>query len=108
MAGVSPPPYLWFGETERPIMGPAVEIFGNACALRQLRAQIDQTPRDEGCCPLDDAFYRDEHGEEYEVAVTESAFAAALGTVQQSNLRRDNAESEGGPAPDSHLLKALE
>jgi len=40
---VKPPktPYLRFGEVERLIMGPAVEIVGNAKALLQLRRQID-------------------------------------------------------------------
>ena len=35
-------PYLRFGEAARPIMGPALEIIGNAKALLQLRRQIDR------------------------------------------------------------------
>ena len=61
-------PYLRFGETERPIMGPALEIVGNAKALLQLRRQIDRALKDEEY-PLDDAIYRDEDGEEYQVVV---------------------------------------
>ena len=63
-------PYLRFGEVERPIMGPAVEIVGNARALLQLRRQIDRALRDdEGAYPLDDALYRDNYEDEYEVVV---------------------------------------
>ncbi len=62
-------PYLRFGEVERPIMGPAVEIVGNAKALLQLRRQIERALKDEDRYPLDDAIYRDEHEEEYQVVV---------------------------------------
>ena len=62
-------PYLRFGETERPIMGPAVEIVGNARGLLQLRRQIDWALKDEDRYPLDDAIYRDEHEEEHQVLV---------------------------------------
>jgi hypothetical protein len=62
-------PYLRFGETERPIMGPAVEIVGNARGLLRLRRQIDRALKDEDRYPLDDAIYRDEDGEEYQVVV---------------------------------------
>ena len=62
-------PYLRFGETERPIMGPAVEIVGNARGLLQLRAQLDKALKDIDCYPLDDGIYRDEHEEEYQVVV---------------------------------------
>jgi hypothetical protein len=66
----SQPPYLRFGETERPIMGPAVEIVGNAKALLQLRRQIDRALKDVDHYPLDDdSLYRDEYEEEYEVVV---------------------------------------
>jgi hypothetical protein len=57
-------PYLRFGEAERPIMGPAVEIVGNAKALLQLRRQIDRALKDEDRYPLDDATYRDEYEDE--------------------------------------------
>jgi hypothetical protein len=62
-------PYLRFGEVERPIMGPAVEIVGNAKGLLQLRRQIDRALKDIDSYPLDDAIYRDEHEEEYEVVL---------------------------------------
>jgi hypothetical protein len=58
------------GEAERPIMGPAVEIVGNAKALLQPREQIDRALRDdEGWRPLADALYRDTSEDEYEVVV---------------------------------------
>ncbi len=62
-------PYLRFDEFERPIMGPAVEIVGNAKGLLSLRRQIDRALKDEDRYPLDDAIYRDEHEEEYQVIV---------------------------------------
>ena len=62
-------PYLRFGETERPIMGPAVEIVGNAKGLLQLRAQIDRALQDIDRYPLDDGIYRDEYEEEHQVVV---------------------------------------
>ena len=62
-------PYLRFGEVERPVMGPAVEIVGNARALLQLRRQIDRALKDEDRYPLDDAIYCDEHEDHYEVVV---------------------------------------
>ena len=62
-------PYVRFGEAERPIMGPAVEIVGNAKTLLQLRTQIDRALKDEDRYPLDDAIYRDEHEEEHQVVV---------------------------------------
>jgi hypothetical protein len=58
-------PYLRFCETERPIMGPAVEIVGNAKGLMQLRTQIDRTLKDEDRYNLDDAIYRNEYEEEH-------------------------------------------
>ena len=61
--------YLRFGEAEIPIMGPAVEIVGNARALLQLRRQIDPALKDRDSYPLDDAIYRDNNGHEYEVVV---------------------------------------
>jgi hypothetical protein len=61
--------YLRFGEAERPIMGPAVEIVGNAKALLQMRRQIDRALKDIDRYPLDDAIYRDEHEEEHQVVV---------------------------------------
>ena len=62
-------PYLRFGEAERPIMGPAVEIVGNVGALLQLRRQIDRALKDEERYPLDEAIYRDEHEEWYQIVV---------------------------------------
>ena len=62
-------PYLRFGETERPIMGPAVEIVGSAKGLLQLRAQIDRALKDVDRYTLDEALYRDENEEEYQVVV---------------------------------------
>jgi hypothetical protein len=62
-------PYLRFGETDRPIMGPAVEIVGNAKALLQLRRQIDRALKDTDRYPLDEASYRDEDEQEYQVVV---------------------------------------
>jgi hypothetical protein len=47
-------PYLRFGEIETLIMGPAVEIVGNAMALLQLRRQIDRTLKDVDRYPLDE------------------------------------------------------
>ena len=61
--------YLRFGGTERPIMGPAVEIIGNARALLQLRRQIDRALKDIDRYPLDDTLYRDEDREENQVLV---------------------------------------
>ena len=61
--------YLRFGEAERQIMGPAVEIVGNARGLLQLRRQIDRALKDVDRYPLDEAIYRDEHEEEHEVVV---------------------------------------
>ncbi len=62
-------PYLRFGEAERPIMGPAVEIVGNAKALLQLRRQIDRALKDQDSYPLDETLYRDEDEEEHQVVV---------------------------------------
>jgi hypothetical protein len=62
-------PYLRFGEAERPIMGPAVEIVGNAKGLLHLRRQIDRALKAEDRYPLDDTLYRDEHEEEHQVVV---------------------------------------
>jgi hypothetical protein len=62
-------PYLRFGETKRPIMGPAVEIVGNAKALLQLRRQIDRALKDENRYRLDEAIYRDEYEQEHQVVV---------------------------------------
>ena len=67
-------PYLRFGEVERPIMGPAVEIVGNAKALLQLRAQIDWALKDQGSYPLDEALYRDN----YEVVVRKAGSRAEM------------------------------
>ena len=61
--------YLRFGEVERPIMGPAVEIVGNAKGLLQLRKQIDRALQDVDRYPLDDGIYRDEHEDEYQIVV---------------------------------------
>ena len=61
--------YLRFGEAERPIMGPAVEIVGNARGLLQLRRQIDRALKDIDRYPLVEAIYRDEDEGEYEVLV---------------------------------------
>ena len=72
-------PYLRFGEVERPIMGPAVEIVGNVKALLQLRAQIYRALRDdEGSCPLDEALYRDNFEDEYEVVVRKARCRAEM------------------------------
>ena len=62
-------PYLRFGEVERPIMGPAVDIVGNAKGLLQLRRQIDRALRDVNRYPLDEALYRDEDEQEHQVVV---------------------------------------
>ena len=40
--------------------------LGNTKTLLRLRRQIDRALEDEDRYPLDDALYRDEHGEEYE------------------------------------------
>ena len=66
---LSKTPYLRFGETERPIMGPAVDLVGNAKALLQLRRQIDRALGDEDRHSFDEMLYRDEHEEEYQVLV---------------------------------------
>jgi hypothetical protein len=62
-------PYLRFGETERPIMGPAVEIVGNAKGLLQPRAQIDRALKDVDRYPPDEGIYRDAHEEEHQIVV---------------------------------------
>ena len=78
-------PYLRFGEAERPIMGPAVEIVGNAKALL-LREQIDRALRDdEGWRPLDDALYRDTSEDEYEVVVRKARSRAEMEPPRPSN-----------------------
>ena len=71
-------PYLRFGETERPIMGPAVEIVGNARALLQLRRQIDRALKDQESYPLDEALYRDNFEDEYEVVVRRARSRAEM------------------------------
>jgi hypothetical protein len=72
-------PYLRFGEVERPIMGPAVEIVGNAKALLQLRGQIDRALKDdESAYPLDEAIYRDNLEGEYGVVVRKARSRAEM------------------------------
>ncbi len=67
MTKPSETPYLRFGGAERPIMGPAAEIVGNARALLQPRARIDRASKDRDIYPLDEAPYRDAHEYGYEV-----------------------------------------
>ncbi len=71
-------PYLRFGEVERPIIGPAVEIVGNARGLLQLRAQIDRALKDQTSYPLDDVLYRDNFEDEYEVVVRKARSRAEM------------------------------
>ena len=71
-------PYLRFGEVERPIMGPAVEIVGNTKGLLQLRRQIDRALKDEDRYPLDEALYRDTFEDEYEVVVRRAKSRAEM------------------------------
>ena len=71
-------PYLRFGEVERPIMGPAVEIVGNARGLLQLRAQIDRALKNQDSYPLDDVLYRDNFEDEYEVVVRKARSRAEM------------------------------
>ena len=75
---LSKTPYLRFGESERPIMGPAVEIVGNAKALLRLRAQIDRALKDQDRYPLDEALYRDNFEDEYEVVVRKASSRAEM------------------------------
>ncbi len=71
-------PGLRFGEVERPIMEPAVEIVGNAKALLQLRAQIDRALKDQDSYQLDEALYRDNFEDEYEVVIRKARSRAEM------------------------------
>ena len=82
-------PYLRFGEAELPIVGPAVEIIGNARALLQLRRQVDRALRDDNSWrPLDEGIYHDEDGEEYQVVVrrakSRKEMRPAVSTVEKA------------------------
>jgi hypothetical protein len=87
-------PYLRFGEVETPIMGPAVEIVGNAKGLLQLRKQIDRALKDQDAYPLDDALYRDNFEDEYGVAVRK---ARSRVEMEPSKLPRPEEASERPP-----------